>query len=149
MDGKVISFQDLNVYKRLYTAMLTVIKEVIPKLPAEEKFDLISQMRRCCKSPLAIIAEGYARKNYRKDWLKYINEAIGECNEMIAHLSCCRDIYSNNISIDLTNKLIEEYNISGKQLYRLGESWGRNREGAESTPATPPTHNSQHIPNPI
>ena len=38
-------------------------------------------MRRACKSPLAIIAEGYARKNYKKDWQKYLNGAIGECNE--------------------------------------------------------------------
>ena len=89
-------------------------------------------MRRCCKSSLAIIAEGYARKNYKKDWLKYINEAIGECNEMIAHLSCCRDLYPDKISINATNKLIEEYDISGKQLYRLGESWGKNKEGCKN-----------------
>ena len=44
MDGKAISFQDLNVYKRLYAAMLLVMKEVLPKLPSEEKFDLINQL---------------------------------------------------------------------------------------------------------
>lgn len=122
MEQTARSFQDLNVYQRLYKAMLVTMKEVVPKLPDEERFDLTSQMRRCCKSPLAIIAEGYARKNYRKDWLKYINEAMGECNEMIAHLSCCRDLYSTRIPGDLISKLIEEYDISGKQLYRLGES---------------------------
>lgn len=126
MGEKVISFQDLNVYKRLYAAMLLVMREVIPKLPSEEKFDLGSQMRRCCKSPLAIISEGYARKNYKKDWQKYINTAIGECNEMITHLSFCRDLYSDQINIKLTGQLIEEYDISGKQLYRLGESWSNN-----------------------
>ena len=108
------SFQDLNVYKRLYAAMLLVIKE--------EKFELGSQTRRCCKSPLAIIAEGYARKNYKKDWQKYINTAIGECNEMITRLSFCRDLYSDQVNIKLTGKLIGECDISGKQLYRLGES---------------------------
>lgn len=123
MADKVRSFQDLDVYKRLYNSMLLVMKEVLPNLPREEKFDLADQMRRCCKSPLAIIAEGYARKNYKKDWIKYINEAIGECNEMIVHLSCCRDLYAKNVKVDLINSLIEAYDISGKQLYRLGESW--------------------------
>lgn len=145
MNGKAISFQDLNVYKRLYAAMLLIMKEILPKLPSEERFDLINQMRRCCKSPLAIIAEGYARKNYKRDWLKYINEAIGECNEMITHLSCCRDLYPDKISISLTNKLIEEYDISGKQLYRLGESWramGHRNDQPTHTPPRLTTHNT-------
>ena len=119
----VRSFRDLDVYKRMYDAMLIVAKTVLPVLPKEEKFSLIDQMRRASKAPLAIIAEGYAKKNYRKDWVKYINDAIGECNEMIVHLSCCRDLYSACISKDLVGKLIDEYDICGKQLYRLGESW--------------------------
>ena len=123
MGDKVRSFQDLDVYHRLYKTMLSVMTETIPKLPAQEKFDLADQMRRACKAPLAIIAEGYAKKNYQKDWLKYINEAIGECNEMIAHLSICRDVYSDKISRQVSEELIKEYDISGKQLYRLGQSW--------------------------
>ncbi|MFA5500544.1 MAG: four helix bundle protein [Candidatus Omnitrophota bacterium] len=120
------SFQDLDVYKRLREAMVIVAKEVLPSLPKEEKFGLIDQMRRASKAPLAIIAEGYAKKNYKKDWMKYINDAIGECNEMIAHLSCCEDIYDRDINKGVIKKLIDEYDISGKQLYRLGESWRVN-----------------------
>ncbi len=126
MNEKARSFQDLDVYQRLYKAMLLVIKDVIPKLPNEEKYDLADQMRRACKSPLAIIAEGYARKNYKKDWQKYLNGAIGECNEMIVHLSACRDLYRSNTNVVEVDKLIEEYNIAGKQLYRLAESWMRS-----------------------
>ena len=119
----VRSFQDLDVYQRLYKAMIIVMKEVIPNLPKEEQYDLTDQMRRSCKAPLAIIAEGYARKNYKKDWQKYINEALGECNEMIVHLSCCRDLYSDSLDIKKIEDLIKEYDIGGKQLFRLGESW--------------------------
>lgn len=119
----VRSFQDLDVYKRLREAMIIVAKEVLPALPKEEKFGLIDQMRRASKAPLAIIAEGYAKKSYKRDWIKYINDAIGECNEMIAHLGCCKDIYDGEINKVTVEKLIDEYDISGKQLYRLGESW--------------------------
>ncbi len=126
MENKVRSFQDLDVYKRLYKAMISVVSNILPKIPSEEKYDLADQIRRASKAPLAIIAEGYAKKNYKKDWLKYINEAIGECNEMIVHLSCCKDLYPRNANIELINQLIDEYNISGKQLYRLGESWKRD-----------------------
>ena len=117
------SFQDLDVYKRLYDAMIIVLTKVILELPNEEKFDLVNQMRRACKSPVALIAEGYAKKNYKRDWQKYLNEAIGECNEMIVHLSCCKDVYSKHVDVRLCQELIKTYDISGKQLYRLAESW--------------------------
>jgi len=121
--NKARSFQDLDVYKRLYGCMLIVMKEVLTALPREEKFGLADQMRRASKAPIAIIAEGYAKKNYRKDWQKYINDAIGECNEMIVHISCCRDLYGRFMPIKTLNDLIDSYNICGKQLYKLGQSW--------------------------
>ena len=90
-------------------------------LPIEEKYDLKDQIRRCCKSGPALIAEGYAKKNHRLAWQKYLDDAIGECNEMIHHLSVLKDVY--NIKVDLCNQLIKTYDIGGKQLYRLSQSW--------------------------
>jgi len=117
------SFKDLDVYNNLYQASLTVLREILPKLPEEEKYNLKDQIRRCCMSPCALIAEGYAKKNQKLAWKKYLQDAIGECNEMITHLSYIRDLYSNKIDPNLCNKLIDTYDISGKQLYRLAESW--------------------------
>jgi four helix bundle protein len=117
------SFLDLEVYKNLYKAMITVLTKVTPKLPKEEKYDLADQMRRACKAPPALIAEGYAKKNHKKEWKKYLDDAIGECNEMIVHLSCAKDVYSNQIDPALCEDLTKVYDISGKQLYRLAESW--------------------------
>jgi len=81
------SFLDLEVYKNTYKAAIVVNTQILPKLPESEKFGLKDQSARASKSIPALIAEGYARKNHRKDWQKYLNEAIGECNEMIVHLS--------------------------------------------------------------
>jgi four helix bundle protein len=123
LNNNAKSFRELDVYQRLYQAMLSVSAKVLPKLPSEEKFGLAEQMRRASKAPLAIIAEGYARKNYKKDWLRYINDAIGECNEMIVHLSCCGDIYGKYMEAGIIGQLIREYDIAGKQLFCLGKSW--------------------------
>lgn len=60
------TFQDLIVYKNLYKAMIIVLTKIIPDLPKEEKFDLVDQMRRCCKAGPALIAEGFA-KRYQKE----------------------------------------------------------------------------------
>lgn len=117
------SFKDLDVYNNLYQTSLIVLKEIVPKLPEEEKYNLKDQIKRCCMSPCALISEGYAKKNQKLAWKKYLQDAIGECNEMITHLSYVKDLYSNCIDPNLCQKLIEAYDIAGKQLYRLAESW--------------------------
>ena len=122
-EGKVRSFQDLDVYKRLCDALKIVSEEIIPKLPSHEKFDLADQIRRASKAPIAILAEGYAKRSYNREWLKYINDCIGECNEMMAHLGICKSIYIKYFESTLLDQLVEQYDICGKQLYRLGQSW--------------------------
>ncbi|MFZ5365845.1 MAG: four helix bundle protein [Patescibacteria group bacterium] len=117
------SFKDLDVYKTLYKAAIIFLKEILPKLPEEEKYNLKEQGRRACMAPLAIIAEGYAKKHQKRAWKKYLEDALGERNEMITHLSLIKDLYSHLVDPKLCDYLIEMYDISGKQLYRLGESW--------------------------
>lgn len=136
------SFLDLNVYQRSYQAALTVNREVVPKLPDTEKYDLKDQLRRASKAVPALIAEGYARKHHKKDWQKYIDDDIGEANEMIVHLSLTRDLYTNYVNPKICEQLIEEYDIIGKQLFRLGKSW--NSDAPTSHP-----HDPTHLSHPI
>jgi len=121
---KVIrSFQDLEVYQRLYENMLIVLQKIIPKLPKEERYDLTDQLRRCSKAAPALVAEGFAKRYQQKSWKKYLEDAIGESNEMIHHLSVCIDVYASYMNIKLCKGLIKEYDIANRQLYRLHESW--------------------------
>lgn len=117
------SFLDLEVYKLLYKACLLVHKEIIPKLPENEKFGLKDQMSRASKAPLALIAEGYARKHHLRDWRKYLDQALGECNEMLVHVSLSKDLYGKRFKKGVCEKLIDMYDIGGKQLYNLGKNW--------------------------
>lgn len=117
------SFLDLEVYKNTYQAAIVVNRKIVPFLPEEEKYDLRPQMRRASKGTPALIAEGYAKKHHKKSWQKYLDDAIGECNEMITHLSFAKDLYPDKVDVKLCEKLIEAYDIAGKQIYRLGKSW--------------------------
>jgi four helix bundle protein len=117
------SFQDLRVYQNLYSAMIIVLTKIIQRLPKEERFDLVDQMRRCCKAGPALLAEGFAKKYQKINWQKYINDTIGEANEMIHHLSVCKDIYSKYVDIDEINEVINLYDISCKQLTNLKKAW--------------------------
>lgn len=117
------SYRDLRVYQQVYKAMLTVLKEIVPKLPKEEKYDLVDQIRRACKAPPALLAEGFAKRYYKRSWQKYLDDCIGECYEMINHLSVCIDVYSHYVDPKVCQEVIDMYDSSCKQLYRLRESW--------------------------
>ena len=120
---KITSFHDLDVYQNTYSLMLKVMKEVVPKLPSCEKFDLIDQLRRACKTIPRLIAEGYAKRHQKAGFQKYIDDAMAECNEMIVSLSQCKDLYYDFVKIDFCEKLIDMYDKSGRQLYKLGNAW--------------------------
>ncbi len=122
---KIISFRDLEVCQRTYKASILAMTKIIPKLPDSEKYDLKDQLSRSSKAIPRLIAEGYAKRHQRLGFQKYLDDAMAECNETIVSLSQCRDIYAKYIDIKLCEDLIKEYDISGRQLYKLAESWSR------------------------
>lgn len=128
MNKPIKSFQDLVVYQNLYKAMIIVHKQIIPTLPSKEKFDLCDQMGRASKAAPALIAEGFAKRYQKRQWQKYINDTIGEANEMIHHLSCCIDIYYKHVDKYLCKQVINLYDISCKQLTKLGQCWKNYHE---------------------
>lgn len=117
------SFQDLYVYQNAYQAAVEVMTKIIPGLPQSEKYDLISQLRRSSKAIAPLIAEGFAKKHQPRSFQKYLDDALGECNEVIVHLSYCIDIYGNSVNSELCKQLIGKYDIIGKQLNKLTQAW--------------------------
>lgn len=117
------SFRDLKVYQNLYKAIVLVHTKIVPSLPKEEKFDLGDQMKRASKGAPALIAEGFAKRYQIRQWKKYLNDTVGECNEMIHHLSVCIDVYSQYVDVEICKEVIDIYDISCKQLTKLGQTW--------------------------
>lgn len=117
------SFRDLRAYQNLYQAMIIVLTKIIPYLPKEERYDLVDQMRRCCKAAPALLAEGFAKRYQKINWQRYINDTIGEANEMTHHLSICLDIYSKYINVNLVKEVIDLYDLSCRQLTNLKKAW--------------------------
>ena len=128
INKKIASFRDLVVYQKSYKLSIRVAVEVLPKLPESEKYDLKDQLSRSSKAVPRLIAEGYAKKHQKSGFQKYLDDTKAETNETIVGLSHSLDIYK----ID-TEELIKEYDILGRQIYCLAESWtkfhdkGRNK----------------------
>lgn len=122
---KISSYKDLDVYQRSYKASLIIMQQIIPKLPPIEKYDLVSQLSRSCKAVPRLIAEGYAKKHQKRGFQKYLDDALAESNETQVGLCQARDIYFNEIDPALSEMLNKEYDIIGRQIFRLREAWAQ------------------------
>ena len=79
------SYRDLEIYiesKRLGIE-IHIITLTLPKF---ELYETGSQIRRSSKSVTAMIVEGFARRRYKADFVKYLIFAIAECDETLVHL---------------------------------------------------------------
>jgi four helix bundle protein len=62
--GKLSHFQQLEVWQEAHKLVLTVY-EITKELPPDERFGLVTQMRRVAVSIPANIAEGFKRRGIR------------------------------------------------------------------------------------
>ncbi len=120
---RITSFRDLEVYQNSYSDMLIVMKEIVPPLPDIEKYDIQDQLRRSSKAIPRLIAEGYAKKHQKAGFQKYIDDAMAECNETVVTICQVRDLYGDCVNQTLCEKLIDHYDKTGRQLYKLVLSW--------------------------
>ena len=83
-------FEDLKAWQLARQLMIECHK-MAEALPAWERYDLTSQVRRSSKSVMANIAEGYGRYHYL-DSLRFYYIARGSLNETINHVITAHDL---------------------------------------------------------
>lgn len=79
------SYRDLNIYKEAHVLAVKV-HELSLQLPKFEWYEEGSQIRRSSKAVSAAIVEGYGRKKYKADFLRFLTYAQSECDETVEHL---------------------------------------------------------------
>src|SRR5437773_5523461 len=83
------TFEDLETYQAA-RAFRKAMYAVSRKLPAFEKFELASQIRRASVSLTNNIAEGHGRWHYL-DHIKFVLQSRGSLQELIDDLNVCED----------------------------------------------------------
>lgn len=80
MRKTIKSYQDLEVW-RIGMEVAKKIYSLTAKFPSDERFGLISQMRRASVSIPTNIAEGHARQ-HRIEFIHFISVALGSLAEL-------------------------------------------------------------------
>lgn len=113
MRKKAEKFQDLEVWQRAHKLVLAIYK-VTQTFPGEEKFGLVSQMRRAGVSIAANIAEGF-KKRSAKDKSNFYNIAQGSLEELRYYLVLSKDL----AYLHSNEELMGEVDAVGRMLHGL------------------------------
>jgi len=108
----------LDAWKRSIQ-LVTDVYLTTQTFPAEERFGLTSQIRRCAVSVPSNIAEGAARKN-SNEYAHFLRISLGSLSELETQL-----IISNHLGyIDhaVMSKLLDDRTIIAKQIQSLHRS---------------------------
>ena len=86
------SYRDLEIYKLSYDLAIKV-HIMSMKLPQYEIYEEGSQVRKSSKGITSCIAEGYGRKRYKAEFIKFLVYAHASCDETIVHLNFIKDTH--------------------------------------------------------
>ena len=107
------SYRDLEIYSLSLNLSLK-IHELTRQLTKHEFSEEGRQIRRSSKSICSNIVEGYGRKRYKADFIKFLTYANASCDETIVHLQI---ISSVHFRITPITALIQEYETLGRKIF--------------------------------
>lgn len=87
---KIASAKELNVYKRAYELSMLVF-ELTKRFPVEERYALVSQIRRSSRSICLNLRETWAKRRYEAAFVAKLTDCDGENSETDSSLDFARD----------------------------------------------------------
>src|SRR4051812_17518777 len=81
-----MSYRNLEIWQMARELVIEIYQMTLKKLPKFEMFEEGSQIRRSMKSIKSTIVEGYGRRRFKQDFVKFLVYAQASCDETIDHL---------------------------------------------------------------
>lgn len=107
-----MSYKKLEIWQLARELVIDIHKMTVNGLPKFETYEEGSQIRRSIKSVKSSIVEGYGRRKYKQEFIRFLYYAISSNDETIDHLETLFETGS------LADK--ETFNVLHKQLDLLG-----------------------------
>ncbi len=105
-----MTYKDLDIWKLAHELVIGIHAMTLNELPKFELFEEASQIRRSSKSVKSTIVEGYGRRRYKAEFIKFLVYANASLEETIDHLDTLYDTKS------LTNEPLYK-DLSSKAIY--------------------------------
>jgi four helix bundle protein len=114
--GQAQSYKDLEIYQLAHRLAIEVYR-VSLILPKFEAYEQASQLRRAAKSVSANVVEGFGRRRYKGDFIRFLTYAHASCSETIEHLEIV--IETGSLPADKGKPLFDDYNLLGRKINRF------------------------------
>lgn len=115
-----MDYKDLEVWQIARELSVDIHKMTL-SLPKFEMYEEGDQIRRSSKSIRSNIVEGYGRRRYKNEFIRYITFAIASTDETIDHLETLWETESLNDK-ELFTKLLDKVNLLDKKLINFLKS---------------------------
>ena len=92
----------------------------LTELPNFEMFEEGGQIRRSSKSVAATIAEGFGRKKYKREYIRFLTYSLASCDETKCHLDMLYE--TESLKKDRHTYFKAKYNELGRKIYNFRES---------------------------
>lgn len=120
-------YKDLEIYKKAFALSIRTHRASM-KLPSFELYEMGSQVRRSTMSAKDQIVEGYGRRRYKADFIKFLTYSQASCDEATSQLESIIELYPD---LDEFSDLLIEYDELGKQIFNfilyVEKSWKTTR----------------------
>ncbi|MCH7860041.1 MAG: four helix bundle protein [Candidatus Marinimicrobia bacterium] len=81
-----MSYKNLDIWRLARELVVDIHKMTFEELPKHEMYEVGSQIRRSSKSVKSNIVEGYGRRHYKQDFLRFLHFALASNMETTDHL---------------------------------------------------------------
>ncbi len=110
-----MSYKKLEIWQIANELVIKIHKMTLNELPKFEMYEEGNQIRRSSKSVKSLIVEGYGRRTYKQDFLRYLVSSIASNDETLDHLE---NLYNTKslINKQLYFELHEKIEIQGRKL---------------------------------
>ncbi len=115
-----MNYKDLEIWQ-LSREVVIELHKMSLELPKFEMYEEGSQIRRSSKSVKSNVVEGYGRRNYKNEYIRFITFALASNDETLDHLETLFETGSltDKIFYDNIHNKIE---LLGKKINRFLQS---------------------------
>jgi len=125
-----LSYKDLEIWQISRELVKDIHSMTLNKLPKFEMYEEEAQIRKSSKSVKSKIAEGYGRRRYKQESLKFLTYAAGSNDETADHLDT---LFETEFLTDqdLYQDLEKRIDLLGRKLNRFINSVEKGHKGAK------------------
>ena len=89
-------------------------------LPKHEMYEEGNQIRRSSKSIVSNVIEGFGRRRYKNEFIRFLTYALASCDETKGHLEIL--FQTESLSKTLYDELLGRYEKLGAKLYNFRQA---------------------------